>query len=551
MDRTSELPTEILHQILSLLPTKSAAQATVLSKPWLRAYCTNPHLCFDESDFCRLGNFHGKFLRLVDDTLERYRRDENQPISAFKLCISFCDQTGYDGLVDKWLDIITQKRASKVSLSVKCTSESYPERYSLLADTIFAMKFTQQLELNRCNILLVKQKALLYEDKIKCGNLKNLTLCSVTVSQLALDSLISCCQQIQTVSFQYCIGFHRIHVLKNHPNLLSLSILCCPIVDVHIVDAPKMLSFEYVNRGNNFDPYSSHHNNVGMCLHTLKIGTCQNLKRVEFVKVAIDGKVLFKLIKKLRSVKELILHYCRYLRKIKISSSTLEVCSIVKCDLLAQAIFDVPKLLSLAFSDQYRLPCLSFKSASSQSRISINFEILRDVEQLMHLRRSLVELRDHVVDLTLSTISKSLSSARGIYHLPTLEVEHLVLSYCEFKSATYSSYYDVIFSICWPKMLTLQCDKRFGKFIRQQWLKKRENRIIKCTWKKYLINAQIEYKKRTGDDWMTLDRKMLVADPRIIEEIYTIRFKQIQKREKNTFSYISRCIPRWIAHRLE
>ncbi|KAK4708169.1 hypothetical protein R3W88_029094 [Solanum pinnatisectum] len=166
----------------------------------------------------------------------------------------------------------------------------------------------------------------------------------------------------------------------------------------------------------------------------------------------------------------------------------------------------------------------------------------------MNLRRFLVELCDQVVDLTLCTISKSLILPRGIYRLPTLEVEQLELAYSDTTIATYSSYYNVIFAICLPKILTLQCDEKLRKFIRQQWLKKRENRFIKCTWKKYLINAEIEYKKRNGDDWMTLDRKILIADLHILEEIYTIRFKQIQRNEKNKYSYIPRCIPRWIVH---
>uniref|UniRef100_M1DV26 F-box domain-containing protein n=1 Tax=Solanum tuberosum TaxID=4113 RepID=M1DV26_SOLTU len=388
MDKTSaELPTEILHQILSLLPTKTAARTALLSKSWLKACSTKPHLCFDISDPVEY-RAH-EFLRIVDNTLE--------------------------------------------------------------------------------------------------------------------------------------------------------SIFCCPIVEVEIVDAPKLLSFEYVNKGDS-TPYLSS-DNLHICLRTIEIGTCQNLRRVEFVKVTVEYWDLFKIIQKLHSVKELILHYCRYLRKIKISSSTLEVCSIVQCDLVEEAIFDTPKLLSLAFSDQDRLPSLSFERAPSQCRVSIKIDILWDVQHLMNLRRFLVELCDQVVDLTLSTFSKSLIIPRGIYHLPTLEVEHLELSYSDITTATYSSYnYDVIFAICLPKILTLQCDKKLRKFLRQQWLKKRENRFIKCTWKKYLINAEIEYKKRNGDDWMTLDRKILVADPHIIEEVYTIRFKQIQRNEKNKYSYIPRYV---------
>ncbi|WMV53823.1 hypothetical protein MTR67_047208 [Solanum verrucosum] len=51
MDRISLLPREILHQILSLLPTKTAARTAVLSKLWLKACYTNPHLNFDQFNF--------------------------------------------------------------------------------------------------------------------------------------------------------------------------------------------------------------------------------------------------------------------------------------------------------------------------------------------------------------------------------------------------------------------------------------------------------------------------------------------------------------------
>ncbi|KAH0775945.1 hypothetical protein KY290_007356 [Solanum tuberosum] len=139
MDRISQLPPEILHQILSLLQTKTAAQTAVLSKLWLKACYTNPHLNFDQFDFYTSSDesdfdtsddesddeaeieprhsdsfyeSHVEFSRMVDSILERYRR-ENLPISDFNLRISFSDQTDCEGLVDKWLDIITETRASQ------------------------------------------------------------------------------------------------------------------------------------------------------------------------------------------------------------------------------------------------------------------------------------------------------------------------------------------------------------------------------------------------------------------------------------------------------
>ncbi|KAH0714498.1 hypothetical protein KY284_007403 [Solanum tuberosum] len=493
MDRISQLPPEILHQILSLLQTKTAAQTAVLSKLWLKACYTNPHLNFDQFDFYTSSDesdfdtsddesddeaeieadfeprhsdsfyeSHVEFSRMVDSILERYRR-ENLPISDFNLRISFSDQTDCEGLVDKWLDIITETRASQVTLLVESKTEDYSERYTLLADSIFAIESLQQLELNHCKIL--KRRTLLSEDEIRCIHLKNLTLQFVTVSESTLNTLISCSPRIETISLQYCIGFNCIRVTKRLHNLLSLSILSCQIEEVHIFDAPKLLFFKYENEWEAYSPDK-------ICLRVLNIGTCRNLRRVEFVEAGIDDTFLFELIPKLHFITELMLQFCEYLKEINISSSTLEVCSIVKCDLLVQAIFDTPKLLSLAFSKQCKLPCLSLVSASSQCRISIMYDTIRDAEQLMNLRRSLVELRDQVVDLTLPSINKDFKLASEIDHLPPPEVENLS-SYC--PNSAYSSYFDLLFSICCPKSLVIQyCDQDFGEFLLRQLLKEKE-----------------------------------------------------------------------------
>ncbi|KAH0745621.1 hypothetical protein KY285_007278 [Solanum tuberosum] len=367
MDRISQLLAEILHQIPSLLQNKTAAQTAVLSKLWLKACYTNPHLNFDQFDFYtsddesdfdtsddeaddeaeieadfeprhsdRFYESHVEFSRMVDSILERYRC-ENIPISDFNLRISFSDQTDCEGLVGKWLDIITETRASQVTLLVESKTEDYSERYTLLADSIFAMESLQQLELNHCKIL--KRKTLLSDDKI---------------------------------------------------------------------------------------------------------------------------------------------------------------------------------------------------------RISIKYDTIMDTEQLMNLQRSLVELCDQVVDLTLPSINKDFKLASEIDHLPPPEVENLS-SYC--PNSAYSSYFDLLFSICFPKSLVIQyCDQDFGEFLLRQLLKEKERRwrFIECTWKEYLMNAEIEYKKRTRNDWMTLDRKMLAADSRIFDEINTMCFKQTQRKEKNKYSCISR-----------
>lgn len=105
----------------------------------------------------------------------------------------------------------------------------------------------------------------------------------------------------------------------------------------------------------------------------------------------------------------------------------------------------MPKLLSLVFFDQCRLPSLSFERASSQCRISIHYQDVWD-----DLKRSLVELNDQDVYLTLPSIgckicTKGLKSTSGVDHLPTAEVESLILSRYEELPKYYSAYFDAIF----------------------------------------------------------------------------------------------------------
>lgn len=124
---------------------------------------------------------------------------------------------------------------------------------------------------------------------------------------------------------------------------LSVNILSCWFGEVHIVDTPKILSFkcawkfyspDIMGKWKTYSPYK-------ICLCILDFGTCHNLIKVEFMKARIYDKFYFKLIPK-HHFKELILHCYEYLNKIKISSSTLKIRSIVRCDLLVQVIFMFP-----------------------------------------------------------------------------------------------------------------------------------------------------------------------------------------------------------------
>lgn len=115
------------------------------------------------------------------------------------------------------------------------------------------------------------------------------------------------------------------------PNFSSLSILCYPIEEVDVVDAPNLSSFQYVNKDKSmFCPLSSYSGMI-INLRSLNIATFQNLRMVKIMKTTIiDEGALFRLIQKLPFMKELSLCSFVYWKNIKFSSSTLKVCSIVE-----------------------------------------------------------------------------------------------------------------------------------------------------------------------------------------------------------------------------
>ncbi|KAH0850012.1 hypothetical protein HID58_095871 [Brassica napus] len=148
MDRLSSLPDELLHQILSLLPTKSAVVTSSLSKRWLNLWKLNPNLDIDDSLF--IHPQHGKgesqhirqsFVRFVDSVLAM---QGDSPINTFSLkCI-----TGiHPDTVNRWIRNVLQRGVSDLSLFTDFTCEDTEEDSYQLPRELFLSRTLVKLNL--------------------------------------------------------------------------------------------------------------------------------------------------------------------------------------------------------------------------------------------------------------------------------------------------------------------------------------------------------------------------------------------------------------------
>ncbi|KAL3642224.1 hypothetical protein CASFOL_013039 [Castilleja foliolosa] len=101
MDRISQLPQPLLHDILCFLSQKEAVQTSVLSKSWRYLGSTRPRLHFHEQYFYRNKE---KLPSVLDKTLQRYH-DQKLRINNFSLKM-FRNDSESISVLKKWIPIV-------------------------------------------------------------------------------------------------------------------------------------------------------------------------------------------------------------------------------------------------------------------------------------------------------------------------------------------------------------------------------------------------------------------------------------------------------------
>ncbi|GLT56832.1 hypothetical protein SLA2020_298480 [Shorea laevis] len=315
VDRISELPECIVHDILSYLPIEDVVQTTILSKRWYSMNKNYPVLCFDFDYFIK--NLKEKFPEGSSDfrkALKTHRKHVYKSLRRFSrkkvLLRAFCVRNfsvTYPELhshLDSWITLGLENCLQKLELVLRF----YPPSFYTLPLPVFASKSLTSLELSSC---FLDQPLTLFT------SLRNLNLswCLLNGPIILKDAD---CPLLENLTLDSCEGFNRVYI-NNLPRLHTVDFYEACYTSVVKV---KISSQSIQN-------VSITANSLARDWVKINIDACDHLKFLLLRCEGLEQKKFHSLISKLPLLEELYIFNCQQLRAIKISSpriKTLLVC---------------------------------------------------------------------------------------------------------------------------------------------------------------------------------------------------------------------------------
>lgn len=188
-DLISDLPDGIIETILIQLPIRDAIRTSILSTRWRNIWCSISHLVFDEKSF---PVSVGKLRQLVHERVVKFISKvlflHQGPIHKFQIThkglLSFPE-------MDEWILFLSMNAVKDLTLDFGVYE------FFIMPTCLFDCDQLTRLELSRCELYPpVSFKGFL--------NLKRLDLNQVLISSKAVESLVSTCPLLESLSLKRC-----------------------------------------------------------------------------------------------------------------------------------------------------------------------------------------------------------------------------------------------------------------------------------------------------------------------------------------------------------
>ncbi|XP_043699625.1 F-box/FBD/LRR-repeat protein At1g13570-like [Telopea speciosissima] len=221
VDRISDLPLNIIDNILARLPIRDAVRTSILSKKWKYRWVSLPELVFDCSLQDALKNEHDMIVKFIDRVLLLHIG----PIHKFEL-----SDLSSPSLSDihQWLLFVSRNGIKELILSMP------PCRWYEVPSCLFS-SFHQlnHLELSHCSLRC--------PTKLEFKHIKCLSLCQVEFVGFTFEDLVSSCPLLETLTLMWVRGFTNL--VMDAPKLKYLH-LRGHFKDIHFKNTPILAKVE-------------------------------------------------------------------------------------------------------------------------------------------------------------------------------------------------------------------------------------------------------------------------------------------------------------------
>lgn len=481
VDRTSKLPKELLHHILSFLPTKKEVYRTsILSKSWGRACAILPVLVFDINRR-RKGKPRGRAGQVYLDFVEqKLRRCFEQKISISRLELYFPhyrDDLKFYLLLDQCIIYALKSNVRELILHYFVRECDWYDMYTL-PPTIWAAK----------SVTLLSLEGFIWSFQSPCSNLK-LSLKKLFLSDVSMDDQV----------FQ--------NLIDNSPGLEELSLSCCSgLKNLKISGPLKLKKISIVGGSYQTVEIQAYHLESLIYMHRVipHMLSCKNMKRLELFSDPVTEQCLHDFLREFpslevlalagchmlervevphHSLKEFSLDCCEMLKSVQISAYSLKKLSLRNCEKLVELEIDTPNLLSFSYSGPKTTSLSSNAMTLMEAILCLYPENIR-TDWYVGVAEFLRKL--DAIDAKILIIPKR---SREAWLLPLHDIKHLALHTSNLKNLV-----EVVEGLLWisPYPETVSIRIELGK--KSQFLKNSVERREDDPYWRYCLK-EVKYEK--------------------------------------------------------
>ncbi|XP_074282036.1 FBD-associated F-box protein At5g56370-like isoform X1 [Silene latifolia] len=340
VDRISDLPDFILHDILLIPDTKEAGRTSVLSKKWYRAWSSILVLVFQpryfKIDVCKARNDESeddkdklqRFVKFVDGTMLRYSILEFR-IRKMYLEVLIVDEQLVN-LVDTWIKIAVLNQIEELEIQIHGNIDY------VLPEFLFCAKSLKVLKCRRIELP--------YYEIMELVSLTHLTLEPISVDEDMLQRIISSCPLVELdITHKYLDEVSLPWTRKVDGRVEGCD---SGTMQSNLQESPLQKFVFCSNRV--YLPWPWKMNAMPL----------KNLKTVEISCATITDDIVYELTNGLISLEKLVLNSCVRLKYIKISSLSLKDFQIHDSpdfmaellEVLLEVTLDTPNLLEFKYN---------------------------------------------------------------------------------------------------------------------------------------------------------------------------------------------------------